>query len=308
MASPEQRAAVRCRRSIRRTSVDGLDPALAPRRAAWSIAAASPRQRERQVPERAAADVVDAAVDELEARRPPPTISAKTCACETSPSRKDSVTRRPGCRSRRPPTARGRGHRRRRASTRSGAWPVCCGVGEHVEHRALLDDAARLHHGDLVGDRPDDVHLVRDDDDRDAELLVDPRSSASTSRVVSGSSALVASSASRMRGRGRERAGDADALLLAAGELLGIGVRLVGEPDEVQQLGDAGRAARPSRHAGDLQRVGDVAVRRCASEEVELLEDHADAAADRAQLALGQRRDLGAVDRRSLPASAARGR
>ena len=54
-------------------------------------------------------------------------------------------------------------------------------------------------------------------------------------RVVSGSSAEVASSRQQHLRLGRERAGDADALLLAAGKLGRIAVALVGEADEVEQ-------------------------------------------------------------------------
>ena len=49
----------------------------------------------------------------------------------------------------------------------------------------------------------------------------------STSPVSSGSSALVGSSKKEDVGPQRQRAGDGDALLLSAGELAGVGVRLV---------------------------------------------------------------------------------
>ena len=49
---------------------------------------------------------------------------------------------------------------------------VLLGLSEDREDLALLDDAAVFHDGDAVTDLLDDGHLVRDDDDRDAELLV----------------------------------------------------------------------------------------------------------------------------------------
>ena len=52
-----------------------------------------------------------------------------------------------------------------------------------------------------------------------------------TSPIISGSSALVGSSNSISAGLHRERAGDRDALLLAAGELRRVGVGLVREAD-----------------------------------------------------------------------------
>ena len=95
--------------------------------------------------------------------------------------------------------------------------------------------------------------------------------------------------------RRRERAGDADALLLPAGQLVGVGVRAVQQPDEVEQLGDAPVAVGLGP-AGDLERERDVAGDGPRREQVELLEDHADVAALELQLALGERRDVGAVD------------
>ena len=59
---------------------------------------------------------------------------------------------------------------------------------------------------------------------------------ASTSPTSSGSSALVTSSSSSARGRVGERAGDRDALLLAAGEPVGVLVLAPGEPEAREQL------------------------------------------------------------------------
>ena len=59
--------------------------------------------------------------------------------------------------------------------------------------------------------------------------LASPRMVSSTSLTSSGSSAEVTSSSSRISGFKRQRAGDGDALLLAAGQLVGIGVSLSGE-------------------------------------------------------------------------------
>ena len=78
-----------------------------------------------------------------------------------------------------------------------------------------------------------------------------------------------------------ERPGDADALLLAAGELAGIFVDLVLEPDARQQLArplvrvGPGQAAHPHRRQRDVAQHGHV------RKEVEALEHHADLGADR---------------------------
>ena len=111
-------------------------------------------------------------------------------------------------------------------------------VGEDLEDAARLDHAPGVQHGDAVGDRADHLHLVGDDDDGDAELAVDPlqqREDVGGRLGVERAGRLVGE---QDVGLGRERPGDADALLLAAGELVGIAPRLVGQPDEVEQLGD----------------------------------------------------------------------
>ena len=85
--------------------------------------------------------------------------------------------------------------------------------GEDVEDVALLDDAAGVDHGDLVGDRPHHRHLVGDEHDRQAELAVDAsRAGAGSSgwsrgrapRSLRRTAALSASS--RARGRCRRAA------------------------------------------------------------------------------------------------------
>src|SRR5690606_201788 len=93
----------------------------------------------------------------------------------------------------------------------------------------------------------------------------------------------------------RERAGDADALLLATRELVGVVARLAGKADKFEHLGHAGLALGGG-HPGDLQWVLDVAGDRARVEEVELLEDHADAASNVVQLTLPQPADHAAVD------------
>ena len=88
-------------------------------------------------------------------------------------------------------------------------------VREDLEDRALLGDDAILDDGDLVADVLDDLHLVRDDDDRQRELAVDVldefEDRARRLRVES-TCRLVAEQDLRLT---RKSAGDADALLLA---------------------------------------------------------------------------------------------
>ena len=108
-------------------------------------------------------------------------------------------------------------------------------VREDLEDGALLGDDAVLDDGDLVADVLDDLHLVRDDDDRQRELAVDvldELEDRARRLRVEGACRLVAEQDFRLA---RECAGDADALLLAAGELRGILVRLVRQSDEIQE-------------------------------------------------------------------------
>ncbi len=167
--------------------------------------------------------------------------------------------------------------------------------GEHVVDIPDLDDPALLHHGDPVGDLPDGVHLVRDDDDRDAELPVHPaqqREHLGRGVRVQGAGGLVGE---QQVGRRRQGAGDADALLLAAGQLFRVGVGTLEQADEVEQLGDTA-VPLDLRHTGDLERVRDVAGDRAGPEQVELLEDHPDVPTCQTAVPLGDRRQLAARD------------
>ena len=103
----------------------------------------------------------------------------------------------------------------------------------------------------------------------------------STSLIISGSSAEVGSSNSMILGFMHERAGDRDALLLAAGQLAGIFQRLLG--DAARSSGSAWRSPRP-RCLGILRTQIGASVRFSqhgqVREQVEVLEHHADFAAD----------------------------
>ena len=115
------------------------------------------------------------------------------------------------------------------------------------------------------------------------------RSSSRTSAVVSGSRAEVASSASSSDGF------VASARAMPTRCLLRVGIAAVAEAHELEELGDAGLALGAA-HAGQFQRVGDVAGHRAGGEEVELLEDHADVPAHRPQLLFLHSGDVRAVE------------
>ena len=101
---------------------------------------------------------------------------------------------------------------------------------------------------------------------------------------------LVAKQHLRVRGQG---AGDADALLLPARELRRIGVALALQPDQRQQLPHP-RLARRAADPGDGKREGDVLRHRGGGKQVEVLEDHADAAQRLAQPGIVQRQHVAA--------------
>ena len=99
--------------------------------------------------------------------------------------------------------------------------------------RDLLDDAA-VHDRDPVGHRQRLLLVVGDVDEGDADLLLDPLQlelQALAELQVERPERLVEQQHLR---EVDDRAGERDALLLAAGELVGLAVRLVGEPDALE--------------------------------------------------------------------------
>ncbi len=87
-------------------------------------------------------------------------------------------------------------------------------------------------------------------------------------------------------------AGDGDALLLAAGEFVGAVVGAVAQADALQRRAGAAQALLAGQ-PGVHQRQGDLFDSRGARQQVELLEDEADAAAADARLGVvGQLTDV----------------
>ena len=99
-----------------------------------------------------------------------------------------------------------------------------------------------------------------------------------------------------------ERARDRDALLLAAGELVREAVELVAEPDELQDLGHLLVDHLP-RLALHLERVRHVLVGVAVGQQLEVLEDAADVAAE-----LGDPRALELAERAAADEDRALGR
>ena len=124
---------------------------------------------------------------------------------------------------------------------------------------------------------------MRDEHDGQPELAVEvaqQREDGLRGVGVKRAGGLVGEQDARAVGQG---AGDGHALLLPAGELTGVDVGLVRQVDQREQLAHA-RVDLGAAHAGVAQRIGDIVRDGAAVEQVELLEDHADAAAQRVQL------------------------
>ena len=151
--------------------------------------------------------------------------------------------------------------------------------------RRELDDLAEVHHRDAVGDVADDAEVVGDEDVGQRELVlevVEQVDDLGLDRHVERRDGLVGDDQARVE---RERARDADALALAARELVRVAVVVLGrEADDVHQLLHAplGVAARL---AVDHERVGDDRAHALARVErgVRILEDHLHLAPQRPQ-------------------------
>ena len=122
--------------------------------------------------------------------------------------------------------------------------------------RPDLHDPAQVHDRDPVGQVPDGGQVVRDEQQREAELALQPPQQVEHLRLhadVEGGDRLVADQEVRLP---RERPGDAHPLPLAAGELVRVaaGDRRV-QADQLQQLADPGGALAAVRRAGRAPRA-----------------------------------------------------
>ena len=157
-------------------------------------------------------------------------------------------------------------------------------AGEDLVGRAVLDELAVLEDGDPVAHLDGLVDVVRDEDDGLADLGVQAQEV--VLQAVAGDRVDRAEGLVHEHDRlaGGHRAGDADALALAAGELarVALGVALL-EADELEQLADA----RPDALLVPTQQPRhrpDVVLHAHVGEQPDLLEDVADPAAQLGQV------------------------
>ena len=174
-------------------------------------------------------------------------------------------------------------------------------LGRRVELLLVRDlgDLAEVHHHHPVGDVPDDVQVVRDEDVGEPEVALQVLEQVEDLRLhrhVEGGDRLVADDQLRVDG---ERARDADPLALPAGELVREAVVVLRvEADDLEQLLDAALDLRVGADLVHLERLGDDEADALAlvQARVRVLEDHHQLAADRAHVGPVQVRDVAAVE------------
>ena len=180
------------------------------------------------------------------------------------------------------------------------------GVGVEPLLVGDLDDLAEVHHRDPVGDVLHHAEIVGDEQIGQLELglqVLHQVDDLGLDRDVERRDRLVADDELGME---RQRAGDADALALAAGELVREALGVVArEADHLEQLAYPPRLLRPRPPAVDHERLGDdVLDRHARIERAErVLEDDLHLAPHRPH-ALG----VQALDRLALEADGAAGR
>jgi len=119
------------------------------------------------------------------------------------------------------------------------------GLAQDVDPAPLLDDPARVHHGNAIGQLVHDAEIVGDEQDRHAELLLQVAQQLEDlclDRDIQGRGGLIGDQQTRPGG---ERHGDHHALFEATGELMWIGVQArlgIGNPHALEQF--EGAAAR----------------------------------------------------------------
>jgi hypothetical protein len=162
-------------------------------------------------------------------------------------------------------------------------------VARRGEERALvrgLDDAAEVHHGDPVRRVLHHREVVRDQQVGEAEADLQVAEQVHHLRLdgdVERADRLVAHQQLRPH---RQRAGDADALALAAGELVRVALGVEGlQPDQAEQFLRVRAALRRRADAVDGHRLGDGVAHRQTRVEagVGVLEHDLHAAAELAQ-------------------------
>ena len=162
-----------------------------------------------------------------------------------------------------------------------------------------LHDLAQVHDGDAVADVAHDREVVGDEDDRQPQLALQLGEQVDDLRLdrdVEGRDGLVGHHELRLQGDG---ARDADALALAAGELVREAVVVLGvQPDAIHQLlHELLALVVVALEAMDDERLADDRAHRLArvQRRVGVLEDHLHVAPQRLELGARRVRDVVAL-------------
>ena len=166
-------------------------------------------------------------------------------------------------------------------------------IGDDLARGADLHDAATLHQGDAVTQFEGLIQIVADEDDGAFQLGLQAKKlilQAGADQRVKGRKRLIHQEDRRIGGEG---AGQADALLHAAGQLTDLAFGPLRQVHQRQLFIDLG-AALGRGLAGKFQAQPDIVAHRAPRQQAELLEHHGDSR--QAQTAQCVRRGLGHRD------------
>nr|WP_236637981.1 hypothetical protein [Mangrovicoccus ximenensis] len=169
---------------------------------------------------------------------------------------------------------------------------------EDLAHRSLLDDLAEIHHRHVIGDMAHHLQVVADEEIGQVQLALDfPQQlqHLAAHRDVERSGRLVEQ---HHLGIDRDRPGDADALALAAAELVRITAEMfVAEPDQPQQFRDARRPVGGGQRQVQPERLVEHLADRHARVQrgIRVLEHHLQAAVHARELPRVEPPDIVAV-------------
>ena len=159
-----------------------------------------------------------------------------------------------------------------------------------------IEDLAVAHVEDTVGDGGG-LGVVGDHEDGLVEIAAGASEHVEDGVGVLGVQVTGGLVGKHDGGMGDEGAGDGDALLLTAGELVGTVVEAAGKAEEASEVVEK-RAVEGLAGFGDVVRDLDIAHGGEGGQEIEALEDEADAGAtEPGALRVGEPGELGAFDR-----------
>jgi len=174
-------------------------------------------------------------------------------------------------------------------------------VAEHLPYRALLDHAALLQHYHALADIADHGHFMGNEDDGQAQALIDFAQQAEDRLSGFGVQRRGGFIAQQNRRIVNQSAGNAYALFLPARQLRRISRVLALQADQFQQLTHFLLALQLG-YARHLERQFNVLPYGFGRHQVEVLEDHADLAPQRHQLVFVKTGDIHLINQHAAAA------